>query len=351
MNLAGSKPRASVVLTAYGDLRFLDEAIDSVLAQEFRDIELVVVDDGTDDHARFEAIRQRDPRIRLITNPKNLGTAVAANIGIESAKADVIVRMDADDIAEPARVGRLVAALDEDPELGVVGSAVTLIDEGGRTLAVQAMPESDLEIRWTIHFHNPFYHSAVAFRRSSFEAAGRYRPDQLVSQDHYLWFDMMPFCRARNLAEPLTRYRLNPRGLTATNLKSGRSRTHAIRVALWERLGLNYNLYDNVLATDITEFLRGFDIQVVERRAPAYSVVLSTLSAFLATPDRLGRAEDRQSACKLAQTLVARIAARPPRKLSETLSIFRLCWPISRRTAFGLLYTAAESTFRGGAGA
>ncbi|WP_252719815.1 hypothetical protein, partial [Acinetobacter baumannii] len=75
---------------------------------------------------------------------------------------------DADDIAEPTRIGRLVAALEEDSELGLVGSAVTLIDEADQVFRVQQMPETDLEIRWTILFHNPFYHSAVAFRRRCF---------------------------------------------------------------------------------------------------------------------------------------------------------------------------------------
>ena len=68
------------------------------------------------------------------------------------------------------------------------------------------MPESDLEIRWTILFHNSLYHSTVAFRRVCFEAAGRYKIDELISQDYYLWFQMLPLCRARNIAEPLVRY-------------------------------------------------------------------------------------------------------------------------------------------------
>jgi hypothetical protein len=80
-----------------------------------------------------------------------------------------------------------------------------LIDEAGLPQGVAPMPETDLEIRWTILFHNPFYHSTVAFRRSCFEAAGRYKIDELVSQDHYLWFHMLPFCRARNIwKNPMT---------------------------------------------------------------------------------------------------------------------------------------------------
>jgi glycosyltransferase involved in cell wall biosynthesis len=225
------RPQASVVMTVYTDQRFLNAAVDSILQQDFRDLELIIVDDGSGQDAVFQALARRDSRIRIVVNPTNLGTAAAANRGIEIARADIIVRLDADDIAEPTRVGRLVAALADDPQLGLVGSWCTFIDEADRQLGVERMPESDLEIRWIILFFNPFYHSTVAFRRNLFEAAGRYRSGQLVSEDHYLWFYMLPLCRARNIAESLAQYRLNPRGVTVTNSKNARNRTHSIREA------------------------------------------------------------------------------------------------------------------------
>jgi glycosyltransferase involved in cell wall biosynthesis len=325
-------PQASVVMPVYNDLRFLDEAVDSILRQEFSDLELVIVDDGNGQDAIFEALRRRDPRIRIVTNPVNLGAAVALNRGIDAARADIIVRLDADDIAEPGRVGRLVAALDGDPQLGLIGSAVTFIDEAGERRGVEQMPETDLEIRWTILFHNPFYHSAVAFRRGHFEAAGRYRNHELISQDHYLWFDMLPFCRARNLAEPLARYRLNPRGLVATNATNPRGRTHAIREALWARLGLAYDLHDDAFAADLTQFLKGNDI-APERRAAAYRRLLSMLRTYLDAARPFARAEDASAARKLAQTIVGRVLAHPPPRLGEMLAVCRLCWPLDRRAA------------------
>ena len=166
-------PQVSVVVTVYRDFRFLDEAVDSILNQEFRDLELVIVDDGNMQPARFEALARRDPRILVVTSPVNIGTAAAANLGIARAKDDIIARLDADDVAEPTRIGQLVIALAENPGLGLIGSSVTLIDEQGRTLGVQPMPETDLEIRWTILFHNPFYHSTVAFRRKFFRGCQR----------------------------------------------------------------------------------------------------------------------------------------------------------------------------------
>src|SRR5919202_811991 len=255
---ARPRPGASVVMSAYGDLRFLDEAVDSVLRQDFTDFEFIIVDDGTGDAARFAALEHRDPRIRVVISPENLGGAAAGNLGISKARSDIIVRLDADDSAEPTRVGTLVAALQADPELGLVGSAVTLVDEAGEAQGVLPMPETDVEIRWTILFHNPFMHPAVAFRRRVFEAAGGYKTDERVSYDHHMWFRMLPLCRARNLREPLTRYRLNPKGLTAAHIHDRpRARTHAIREAEWAAIGLGYDLYDDALPAEISRLLRG----------------------------------------------------------------------------------------------
>lgn len=324
---APAAPRVSVVICAYGDLRFLDEAVGSVLAQDFADLELVIVDDGTGQTALFEAVARRDPRIRIVTNPANVGAAVSANRGIEAARGDIIVRLDADDVAEPTRVRRLVEALDADPRLGLIGSWVTLMDEEGRPLQVQPMPETDLAIRWTILFHNPFYHPAVAFRRGAFATAGGYRPHELVSQDHYLWFDMLPHCRARNLAAPLVRYRHNPLGLTAQNgATKPRRRTHAIREASWKGLGLTYDLYDDDLARDISGFLRGGRIAPTERREPAYRTLLTALRAFLVA--HRGRIaadpEDARAAQALAGTLLARMLSDPPPAGGGRTALYRL---------------------------
>ena len=324
-------PRASVIMTVYNDLRFLDAAVDSILQQEFRDLELIIVDDGTGQDAIFEALRHRDPRIRLVTNPANAGASAAANRGIEAARAEIIVRLDADDVAERTRVGRLVAVLADDPQLGLGRQLVHRDRRGRPATGDRSMPATDLEIRWTIQFYHPFCHSTVAFRRGCFEAAGRYRIDEPVSHDHYLWLHMLPLCRARNITESLVRYRLNPRGLTATNAINARRRTHPVREVSWARLGLTYDLHDDAFAADLNSFVRGEPIAVVERRAPAYRTILTVLRAFLAAPQPLARPEDAEDARRLAHTIVTRVLADPPADFRERLAICRLCWPIDRR--------------------
>ncbi|WHU04029.1 CmcI family methyltransferase [Sphingomonas sp. NIBR02145] len=321
-------PACSVVMTAYNDFRFLDEAVDSVLGQDFQDFELIVIDDGSDDPEPVKALAARDPRIRVLLNETNVGTAVSANRAIAQARGDIIVRLDSDDVSEPSRIGKLVEALRADPELGLVGSAVTLIDEAGRAHRVEIMPETDLAIRWTLLFHNPFYHSATAFRRAAFEAAGGYREDEPVSQDHYLWFDILPHTRARNLAEPLTRYRVNSQGLTATHPTHSRKRTDPIREAIWRDLGLTYDPHKVQLGGDASNFLRGVDIREPERRDAAEAHILKMLDHLLAERPALARPNEQLAIDRFITKLRQRFAAG--RRSTLVPHRLRRAWQLSR---------------------
>lgn len=339
---ADNAPACSVVMTAYEDFRFLDEAVTSLLRQEFTDFELIVVDDGSKDPSPVAALAEVDPRIRVLLNPENVGTAVSANRGIEAARSDIIVRLDSDDVAEPGRLGALVGTLRADPELGLVGSAVTIIDEQGRKLRVERMAETDLAIRWTLMFHNPFYHSATAFRRAAWEAAGRYREDEPVSQDHYLWFDMLPHVRARNLPEPLTRYRFNTGGLTATHPTHRKSRTDPIREALWAELGLTYDAVNRQAGEDASDLLRGLETVGPARRKVAGERLLAAWDRLVAGRPELVRAGEEAAVERFAADLRRRLAARPsriPRRL-------RRAWELSRTVGFGATARLAMQRLR-----
>jgi glycosyltransferase involved in cell wall biosynthesis len=168
------------VMTAYNDLRFLDEAVDSVLRQDLEDLELIVVDDGNDDKTPFSGLQARDPRIRVVVNPTNMGTAAAANRGIDHARSDIIVRLDADDTAEPARIGRLVSALEEDPDLGLVGSAVTFIDEEGLPRGMATMPETEV-----LTVLRAFLTTPGAFERPEDNRVALSLAHRLISSSHF----------------------------------------------------------------------------------------------------------------------------------------------------------------------
>jgi glycosyltransferase involved in cell wall biosynthesis len=306
-------------MTAYNDLRFLETAVESILVQDFEEFELIIVDDGTQQRAAMERLAERDPRIRLIANAENVGTAAAANRGIEHARADIIVRLDADDIAEPGRIRRVLSALDDDPKLGLVGTWFVAITEEGKPCETIRLPTTDLEIRWCLLFSNPFCHSSVAFRRTCFDAVGGYRPELRVLEDYDLWSRLLTTCRAGNIPEPLARYRLNSRGLTAT-LGMDMTIMDPLREPYWEELGIPF---DREVARHIAIFVAGYDILPRERRPEVFAVLLKLLCRFLST-HRLERHEDGVAARRLVRETIARMQSQHFMPLAILTEICRL---------------------------
>jgi glycosyltransferase involved in cell wall biosynthesis len=252
-----ASPVVSVVMASYNDRRFLRLAIEAVLAQTFSDFELIVVDNGSNDPEGHRALEKLDARIRVIRLAVNSGPPGAGNAGITVAQAPIIARMDSDDLAEPLWLERLIAAFEADPELGLVGTWVTLINEAGDRIGQDRTPQTDFAIRFTMLSHNPFYQSSVAFRRALFELVGPYE-DQYQTHDHRLWHAILPHCRARNLPEALVRYRYNRGGVTGLTDKSEqRGLTRHIRDNLWRELGCANPLGVVALGEAVEDFLRG----------------------------------------------------------------------------------------------
>lgn len=291
-------------MTVYGDLRFLDAAVDSVLRQTHADLELVIVDDGTRQEPVFSRLAALDPRIRVLTNEQNTGTYAAAARGIEAAKGAIIARLDADDVLEPDSLAHRLARLESDNGLGLIGSWARLIDEGGCETGMMPVPATDLDVRWTILFRNPFVHSSVAFRRAAYDAAGGYDSALRRSGDHDLWARMVEVCRAGNIPEPLVRHRVNPRGLFATGAADWRQRTDALRRRSWARLGVKY---DADLLPALIRFTSGRTVDDPVLRARTYRVVLVLLTAFLARRPRHDK--DADSRVLLRRSIVGRILA------------------------------------------
>jgi glycosyltransferase involved in cell wall biosynthesis len=211
--VSAAAPAVSVVLSVYNGARFLREAVDSVLGQEFRDFELILVDDGSDDATPAVMAAFTDRRVRCLRNGTNLGLARSLNVGIEAARGRYIARHDADDVSEPARLGAQVRMLDEHPEIGALGAGVVVIDIRGRRLSTVLPPPTDAELRERLQTGNCFFHGSVMLRRSSLMAVGGYRLLP-VCQDYDLWLRISERDRLAALPAVLYRWRLNPSSLS-----------------------------------------------------------------------------------------------------------------------------------------
>jgi glycosyltransferase involved in cell wall biosynthesis len=208
------KPKISVLMPAFNVGNFIGEAIRSVLNQSFTEFELVIVNDGSTDHTK-EVIRSfSDSRIILI-NQENKGIAPTLNRGLQIAKAEYIVRFDADDICYPHRLAKQYEYMMHNPGCVIAGSSADYIDEKGSYVFTHFAPAyTDKAIKSIVTKTCPFIHSSVIFKKSVIIKRGGYNEHAHSFEDHLLWRSVLKEGRVANLIDPLIQVRLNPSSIT-----------------------------------------------------------------------------------------------------------------------------------------
>ncbi|GJH20325.1 glycosyltransferase family 2 protein [Caballeronia novacaledonica] len=190
-----TSPRVSVVIPAYNAGAFIEQAVNSVLAQTFQDFEVIIVSDGsTDNTARVLNRYERDSRVRVITLSSNSGESIATNIAITAARGEYIARLDADDIALPDRLLYQVDVLDNNSWVTVTGAQVDTLDEStGIRAPLKWTARSDADIKSALldgGYH--FITSTTMWRRAWFLERNIWWNASLPSgRDHRFWIDAM----------------------------------------------------------------------------------------------------------------------------------------------------------------
>lgn len=226
-----SVPTASVLLPVWNGEQYLAEAVESVLAQSFEPIELLIVDDGSTDATPDLAcaFARRDARVRVIPMERR-GLGHALNAGIALARGRYVARMDADDFSHPTRLEKQIAFLETNPECVAVGSAIEVVDESGAPVGTSIFPEDHLAIVDTLLHRRgtAVAHPTVVVRREAYVAVGGYRPEWFPAEDLDLWFRLSRIGRLANLREPLLRYRRH-RGSVGSR-ERGRQMTKSLSI-------------------------------------------------------------------------------------------------------------------------
>jgi len=212
-------PRVSVVMPVHNGGPYVEAAVTSILGQTFRDLEFIIIDDGSSDSTadvlrRYAAV---DDRIRVYSQAR-AGLVASLNRGCRAAHAGYIARMDADDVALPERLERQVAFLDREPEVAVVGSAVLRIDDAGRPLTRNVCPTSHAEIVAALREYTCFTHPSVMMRTAAWAAVGGYRYAYGPAEDYDLWLRLSERYQLANLPEALLQYRVYPGQLSVKQL-------------------------------------------------------------------------------------------------------------------------------------
>jgi glycosyltransferase involved in cell wall biosynthesis len=206
-------PAVSVLMPVHNAERWLREALDSVLWQSLGCIELIAVDDGSTDGsvAMLESAARADGRVRLLRQPHQ-GLIAALNLGLVEARAPLLARLDADDIAHPTRLQQQAAFLAEHPEVGVVGAWALEIDAGGHVRGRRTPEVAPAALKQVLARNNPIIHSAVMARTDLLRQLGGYRAAFQTAEDYDLWLRASEVAQIANLPAFLVSYRVHGAG-------------------------------------------------------------------------------------------------------------------------------------------
>lgn len=164
----------SVIMAARNAQGTVRAAVSSILAQDYSNFELVVVDDASDDATSSILTKLAGERLRVLRANSRVGRSAARNRAIREARHDLIAVMDADDFSLPTRLSRSVGFLDGEPALAGVGGQAVAMDAGQLKVFGVAPTDRDVVKRTLLTGHMPLVHPSLLVRREVFEATGGY---------------------------------------------------------------------------------------------------------------------------------------------------------------------------------
>lgn len=222
-------PIVSILMPVYKTAQFLQEAVDSILAQTFKDFELIVLNDCSPDNSEEILDSFDDPRIVRYRGAVNRGLSNVLNVGMDMARGKYIARMDSDDISMPNRLQVQVDYLESHPEVDLCSCGMRLFGAKKEVWIRESDPE---KVKVTALFFSPILHASSVWRKDSFDRKElRFRQEMVPAEDYDMW------CRALvsgltlvNIPEVLYLYRIRPDQATG-NTAATQAKVQEVRQA------------------------------------------------------------------------------------------------------------------------
>ncbi|HEY6925279.1 MAG TPA: glycosyltransferase, partial [Steroidobacteraceae bacterium] len=223
MSIEVKRGRVSAVVASYNHARFLQQRMDSLIAQTYPDLEIIVIDDCSPDNS-VEILRhyEHHPRVKLIVRERNGGWVAVSNQGIELATGEFVIFANCDDACDPRMIERLVTGLQVNPTAGIAFCRSKLVDANNHVLGddreyqnakFRTLCATDVLIPGAQMGQLLLYGcvisnlSAALFRRTCFEAAGNLSCDYRACSDWDLFFRVAKRFDTAYIAAPLNLFR------------------------------------------------------------------------------------------------------------------------------------------------
>jgi glycosyltransferase involved in cell wall biosynthesis len=237
-------PKVTVFIPVHNRERYIGDAIQSVLAQDFQDFDILLIDDGSTDRS-VEVMRSfHDPRLTIVLNETNLGIPRTRNRGLELARGEYIALLDSDDRASPDRLQKQVAYLDAHPDCVQIGSWCRMMNEQGIPLQkIKRQPAHPDEIKAELLFRCCMSNRTIMGRTEILRKFG-YRNDFPRCQDYDLHVRLSSQFKMANIPECLVLGRIHPEQITALTTDLGDAKKREIVSTQLHHLGVSFSPED-----------------------------------------------------------------------------------------------------------
>lgn len=215
-------PTVTIVTPAYNQARYLPETIESVLAQDYPNIEYLVLDDGSTDETP-EVLKRYASRLRALRHP-NMGQARTLNAGWALASGSYLGYLSSDDVLHPSAVGTLVRTLQSDPGIVCAFPDCDLIDDASRVVKRAVCRPFDLES--LVVQQECYIGPGALFTRAGFERVGGWRPELRLAPDREFWMRLASQGRFEFVPQSLAGYRLHPQSISYRDVSEEVSREY-----------------------------------------------------------------------------------------------------------------------------
>jgi len=236
------KPKISVILKVYNAARFIESSVHSILNQTFKNFELITIDDGSTDEswAILRDLANKDQRIKLHRNMKNMGLPKTGNLALKLASAEFIAIQDADDWSYPDRLDRQVRFLEKNPECVALGSQMMMVNSDGLPIRLWKVPLShaDIDFRHINGFGLQLPHPTLMTRADTMRLVEGYREEFPFSDDFDLLLRLAEVGKVENLPDVLVRHTKHGENISRLKKDMWYRYKHKATFQAWDRRGI-----------------------------------------------------------------------------------------------------------------
>lgn len=228
--MSQNSPYVSVILPTYNQAEYLPRSLDSILAQTWRDYELIVVNDGSTDGTRDILDEYAAKYGFNVIHQKNQKLPQALNTGFSQARGKYLTWTSSDNFMLPNMLEVLVNSLDTMPNVGMVYADWEVIDDHDAVLGVVHTLDFDRHLLMRVNYIN----ACFLYRMECQEKIGLYDPEYIYAEDWEYWWRLSGVFNVKRVPQVLYQYRIHGKSLTTTDVYSQENKRSAGYKKLYE---------------------------------------------------------------------------------------------------------------------